>query len=235
MKRIISVVLTSFILLTTLFTLSAFANNAVELKLNDITVYAGDEFELKLIISDNSQLSGAVIDITYDKNMFEFISAEKGVIIGNGAQVNIKNIAEKSCVRFTYMDPSSSITSEGVLVTVKFKALDNSMGQSSIGISIPNSGDFVSSSLEKIPFTVKASTVNVINNTSVNDETTTEDTTVDVTLSETQTTSPTTNESNDAVQDNSENIKVVIGIFVTGVVFLIIAAIYFAYNKKRKR
>ena len=93
-------------------------------------VAVGDEFEVKLFISDNAQLGGAVIDLQYDADKLEFVSGEKGAIIDKSAMVSIKKTSYEY-VRFTYLSPSSVVTSEGILFSVKFKALPNAEGQRS--------------------------------------------------------------------------------------------------------
>ena len=91
MKKLISLIL-AILMLVPLFSISVFAENKVELSLTDETVYAGEEFKLNLFISDNSKMSGAVIDVNYDNTMLEFVSATQGTILDNTANVNIKNI-----------------------------------------------------------------------------------------------------------------------------------------------
>ena len=231
MKRIISVLLTFLILLVVMLPVSA--KSSVELKLTDTTVYAGDEFELKIFISDNSKLSGAVIDLQYDVSMLEFVSAQKGAIIDDDAMVSIKNTSDK--VRFTYMSPGASITSEGTLLSVKFKALENAEGQSSVKLIIPSAGDFVSESLEKIPYSVKNSTVKIINNTKVNAETTestTSETTTEQEISSTTESTTINNQNNE--NNNNDNIKIVIGVMAVGAVLVVGATIYLIISKKKR-
>lgn len=236
MKRIISVLLTFLILLFAL--LPVYAKSSVELKLTDTTVYAGDEFELKVFISDNSKLSGAVIDLEYDASQLEFVSGEKGAIIDDGAMVSIKNASNK--VRFTYMSPNVSVTSEGALFTVKFKALENAEGESDVKLIIPSAGDFVSENLEKIPYSVKNSTVKIINNTFVNNESTTESTINDSTTlnpeqeSNITTESITENNQNNENNNDTDNIKIVIGVMIAGAVLVVGAIIYLIISKKKR-
>lgn len=164
MKRIISI-LTALLIIVLSLSVSVFAENTVNLSLSSETVYAGDEFTLNLFISDNSKMSGAVIDLNYNSEMLEFVSAKEGAILDPNANISIRNITnEKSYVRFTYMAPSSSVTSEGILLSVTFKALESSSGETDINITIPNPGDFVTGDLEKISYTVKNSKVAILNN-----------------------------------------------------------------------
>lgn len=214
------------------------AKSTVELKLTDTTVYAGDEFELKVFISDNSKLSGAVIDLEYDASMLVFVSGQKGAIVDDNAMVSVKNTSNK--VRFTYLSPNSSVTSEGTLFTVKFKALENADGQSSVKILIPSAGDFVSDNLAKLPYTVKNSTVKIINNTAVNSDSTTESTTDDATT-------PTLEQDNDSTTDgttinnqskdkdiNTDNIKIVIGLLIAGAVLIVGVIAYLIISRKKR-
>lgn len=244
MKKILAIFLTTFIILSSFLNISVFAKGNVQLKLTDATVYAGDELVLKLFISDNSELSGAVIDLAYDSNLLEFLSADAGTIVDQSASINIKNFENKSFVRFTYMSPSTSVTSAGILLSVKFKALETAEGRTSVKISIPSAGDFVNSKLEEIPFEVENSNVRILNSTKSDMVTTdtstteistenqsTEITTVIESLTET-TTKSAQKVDNDTQNDN---LKIVYGLFATGVVLLIGVIAYVIFNKKRKR
>ena len=228
--------LTIFVLLAA--TIPVSAKSTVELKVTDATVYAGEEFELKVFISDNSKLSGAVIDLEYDASKLEYVSAEKGAIIDEDAMISIKNTPNN--VRFTYLSPDSTIASEGILFSVKFKALENAEGESSVKITIPSAGDFVSENLEKLPYTVKNSTVKIINNTVVNTESTTESTSVENTdLPSNQDDKSTAENTTDNNQNNNndgngDNVKIVIGLVVAGLILIFGAVIYLIISKKKR-
>ncbi len=227
--------LTIFVLLAV--TIPVSAKSTVELKVTDATVYAGEEFELKVFISDNSKLSGAVIDLEYDASKLEYVSAEKGAIIDEDAMISIKNTPNN--LRFTYLSPDSAIASEGILFSVKFKALENAEGESSVKITIPSAGDFVSENLEKLPYTVKNSTVKIINNTVVNTESTTESTSVentDIQLSQDNNSTIENTTANNQNNDNEDNdsIKIVIGLVVAGAVFVLGAIICLIITKKKR-
>ncbi|MCH5191924.1 MAG: hypothetical protein J1F23_07145 [Oscillospiraceae bacterium] len=162
MKKLFSVFL-SVLMIFSVYSVACTAADSVELKLTSEKVYAGDEFSLNLFISDNSQMSGAVIDLSYDSDKLEYVSAEPGAILDQNANISIRNIDGKNpYVRFTYLAPSSSVTSAGVILTVKFKALSNATGKTEIKISVPNAGDFITSDLEKISYTAVNSTVEII-------------------------------------------------------------------------
>ncbi len=238
MKKVISLMLVLFMLIS-LFSTTVFAEEKVKLSLTNETVYAGEEFKLNLFISDNSKMSGAVIDISYDKNMLEFVSAKQGAILDNSANISIKNIdSEKSKVRFTYLAPSSSVTSEGVIMTITFKALENATGDSDLTISIPNQADFVTQDLQNIPYEVTNSVVKIINTTYVeqSDETSTS-TLEDETESISDISQSTTEEQNDKIdlQNNKDNdTAIIIVLLVVGLGFITVGAVMLARSKKKK-
>ncbi len=184
MKKVLSIILSVFIISLSL-SINCFANETVSLSLQDEKVYAGDEFTVNLFVSDNSKISGAVIEINYDKSKLEFVSAKEGAILDPNANISIRNIKDKSLVRFTYMAGGSQITSEGVLCSVTFKALESSNGKTDLKISIPSPADFVSANLEKIPYRANNSTITILNDipTEIMSETETETETVSVELS----------------------------------------------------
>ena len=239
-KKTLLTVLIVFILLSTFLTMSVFAKTPVELKLTDTTVYAGDEFEIKLFISDNAQLGGAVIDLQYDADKLEFVSGEKGAIIDKSAMVSINKTSAKTTyeyVRFTYLSPSSVVTSEGILFSVKFKALPNAEGQSDIKISIPSAGDFVNGNAEKLAYTVENATVKILNTTvEITNETesASDESVTDIVESSSNITESSTNDNN--IDNNSKDndyVKIIIGLFVSGGLIIIGVVVYIIVKRKR--
>ena len=170
MKKLLSILLTLLLIISAL-TISCFANNPVKLTLNSETdtVYAGDEFVVKLMISDNSKMSGAALDVNYDSDKLEYVSGTFGGILDASATKSINNVKGDSAkVRFTYLAPSSSVTSQGVLVSIKFRALDNADGLAKLTITVPNPGDFIAQDLSRLSYTVEDANIKIIN---VSDET----------------------------------------------------------------
>ncbi len=238
MKKTLLILLSIIILMFSL-SLSIFATDSVHLSLSNETVYAGDEFTLNLFISDNSKMSGAVIDINYDKDAFDFVSAKEGAILDSKANISIRNIkGDSSFVRFTYMSPSSSVTSEGILLSITFKAHETAKGDTTVKITIPNAADFVTSDLEKISYTVKDSKVTIINNNDI--ENTSEEALIENEVEDdiqnTEEMSTTNDENN--ITDNSNNkpdndIWIYICLFVVGIA-LVMTGIIFAVKKKKE-
>lgn len=166
MKKFLSIFLVTIIALSMLSTV-CFAENPVQLKLKSesYSIYAGEEFFVRLIISDNSKMSGAAIDINYDKEKFEYVSGSYGDILDPSATKSIKNLSggNQAKVRFAYLSQNSSIISQGILLTLRFKALDNSEGEAEFTVSIPNPGDFISADMTRLPYKVENAKVNILN------------------------------------------------------------------------
>lgn len=226
-------------MLLSLFSISVFAESKAKLSLTSETVYAGAEFKLNLFISDNSKMSGAVIDINYDKNMLEFVSAEQGAILDKSANVSIKNIdGDKAKVRFTYLAPNSSVTSEGVIMSITFKALANSTGNTDLTITIPNAADFVTQDLENISYEVSNSVVKIINTTYEESEDKSSSTTEDASQStseDTQSTAEQENVNGDKTQndDKSDNTLIIV-LLVVGLLFITVGVVMLVQSKKKK-
>lgn len=239
MKKVVSLFLTLLMLLS-LFSFSAFAESKAKLSLTSETVYAGAEFKLNLFISDNSKMSGAVIDINYDKNLLEFVSAEQGAILDKSANVSIKNIdGDKAKVRFTYLAPNSSVTSEGVIMSITFKALANSTGNTDLTITIPNAADFVTQNLENISYEVSNSVVKIINKTyeeqSEDESSSTTEDASQSTSEDTQSTTEQENVNGDKTQkdDKSDNTLIIV-LLVVGLLFITVGVVMLVQSKKKK-
>lgn len=237
MKKIMIFVF-CIVLLSSFLSFFSFAEKPVDLTLSGDTVYAGDEITLNLYVSDNSQISGAVIDLNYDKTKLEFISASEGAILDAKAQISIRPLKNGN-IRFAYMSPSSSIISEGVLFSVTFKALEDAVGKTEVSVSIPNPGDFVSSDLTKLPFNIKNASVNIVNHQtgeSVTEETA-ENTTNEQPLEEStenQSEVESTEAPTEIPDDNKDKIIPVI-LFVVGLVIIIALILQRNIERAKKR
>ena len=235
MKKVLSIIISALIIILSL-SVTCFATDTVTLSLQDEKVYAGDEFTVNLFISDNAKVSGAVIDINYDKSKLEFVSAKEGAILDSGANISIRNMnKDSSYVRFAYMAMGSSITSEGILFSVTFKVLESANGKTDLKITIPSPADFVSEDLEKIPYTVRNSSITILNEIpsetiSETETDSTEAPTED--LQETESQSITNNEGNDNGNKSDDNI-LGIALALFGVVFICFG-VAFTVKKKKK-
>lgn len=169
MKKIFSV----FTVALFIFSFLCITSNAADpvtltLKSETRTVYAGDDFSVDLLISDYSKLSGAVIDINFDKSQLEYVSGNFGGILDvvtESTNISLKKIEndEKNCIRFTYLSPTTAITSQGILLSLKFHAKENASGNAKITLSIPNPADFIDKDLVKLPYTLVDTSLNIKN------------------------------------------------------------------------
>lgn len=245
MKRFLSIILSVLIILS-VFSFTISAANPVKLTLVSETdaVYAGDEFVVKLNISDNSKMSGAAIDINYDKTKLEYVSGAYGGILDSTAIMSIKDIAgEKGKVRFTYLSQSSEVTSKGVLVTLKFKALENAAGNTELSISVENPGDFISLDLTRLSYTVENAKVKIVNSNSVSetDNTEIESESESETFVESTENSTIENIKNNVDEDDNTNEMdktkwVFVAMIVAGVVILVsVVSISKSSKPKKKR
>lgn len=239
MKKCISLFL-ALLMIVSLFSVSAFAESNVKLSLTSETVYAGEEFTLNLFISDNSKMSGAVIEVNYDKNMLEYVSAEQGGILDTSANISIKNIdGENAKVRFTYLAHNSSVTAEGVLMSITFKALNNANGETDLKITVPNAGDFVTQNLERISYTTSDSVVKIVNTTHIDDSEVDSSSTTDESSSSTEKDTQTTEIKNDYTENNEKNddkddntlIAVLLGV---GFLLITVGVVMLVQSKKKK-
>lgn len=244
MKKIFSLFFSVMILLDML-SFACVAANKVELKLTSEKVYAGDEFTLNLFISDNSQMSGAVIDLLYDSDKLQYVSADPGGILDPSANISIRNIdGENPSVRFTYLAPSSSVTSAGVLFTVKFKALDSASGSTEIKISVPNAGDFITADLESIPYTAVNSTVEIIGTGNVGETVSEEMTELPSSSDETETATEILSESESVSTElpaensdskNKDNTIWIIAVVFTAVAIIAVSIAIIVLRSRKKK
>ena len=233
MKKALALIV-SVIVFISCMSMTSFADNKVKLYISDVEVNAGDNFTADIMISDNSDLSGAVIDVCYDSSKIKFVNGNVGGIVDDNAQVAIRDL--KSSVRFTYLDASESVSSAGILFSLDFTALDDAAGETKLEIKIDNPGDFIGSDSQKLSYTLTPGTVSIKNNSlPVANET----------LSETETESSTDAESTqkaanekaseittasesqekgkdkEGKEDFNDNKKIIITIVATCVIFLL--------------
>ncbi len=233
MKKVISIIL-SLIILIFSFSYLVSAENVAELSIQDEKVYAGDDFTVNLFISDNSQLSGAVIDIKYDNEKLEFVSAKEGGILDPTSNISIRNIKDdNSYVRFTYMSANSSVSTKGILFSVTFKALENAKGKTDLEITVPNAADFINSDLEKISYSVDNAEIEILENISI--EKPTEPISEDISASDTTEISQSETTTNNVVNDKNENkndMSFMIALLLVGIA-LICFGVVVAIKKKK--
>ena len=132
-------------------------------------------------------------------------------------------------------ETNSSITSEGILFSVTFKVHESAFGKTDLKITIPSPADFVSDSLEKIPYTVRNSSITILNDipTESTSETETESTEIfSEDLSETESQTMTNKENNDNSDKDNDNVLTIV-LALVGIAFICFG-IAVTVKKKRK-
>lgn len=232
-KKIFAVILTVLMIIP--FAVVSFAAEPVELSLTNEKVYAGDEFAVNLFISDNSNVSAAAVNISYDKTALQYISSEPGAILDENAFVSVTD--KNSIVRFSYISPNSSITSAGVLVSLRFKALDNASGETKLTISIDNKKDLVTNDIFPIPYKAVNSSVEIINSTYAGEENTDFQTEAAYPSESSDITASAKSENTEDTEAGNKNNKIILAVGVTAACALIAAgaAVLVIKSKKNKK
>lgn len=115
MKKTLSIILAAVMLITSLsvFTVAAAASNPT-ISAESTTVQAGETMELNLSISNNPGMSGLVVTLRYDRDVFTLESAENGDLFDSLTYAT--NFA---------WDNSANVMQDGVLATVVFSVADD--------------------------------------------------------------------------------------------------------------
>ena len=93
----------------------------VKMAVETVEGRSGNEVQVKVNITDNPAIHTMVFDVTYDENVLEYVSIEKG-LYGNIC------IEHASKLNYQYMDLynfGNSMTENGTLLTFTFKIKDN--------------------------------------------------------------------------------------------------------------
>lgn len=115
MKKTLSIILAAVMLITSLsvFTVAEAASNPT-ISAESTTVQAGETMELNLSISNNPGMSGLVVTLRYDRDVFTLESAENGDLFDSLTYAT--NFA---------WDNSANVMQDGVLATVVFSVADD--------------------------------------------------------------------------------------------------------------
>ncbi len=234
MKKALALI-ASVIVFVSCLNFTSFADNKVKLYIPDVEVNAGDNFTADIMISDNSDLSGAVIDVCYDSAKLKYVEGTVGGIVDDNAQVALRDM--KSSVRFTFLDASESVSSAGILFSLEFIALDDAAGETKLELRIDNPGDFINSDSQKLSYTMSPGTISIKNNslpvaddsaseTKTGEETTTEETTAEyengkVQDNTTEALSSGTEKEKERTNDFNDNKKIIITIVAACIIFLL--------------
>ena len=147
MKKILSVFLTAFILLSIFsFTASAKEIKGGKLSVDTVSAKTGQEIEVPIHITENPGIMAITLSITYESSKLEFVSLTKGEVFSSPTY---QAHSSKNIIRYVICDAADN-TKNGIMTTLKFKVKSNAYyGLSPISFKY-DSGDFSNSKYDKI-------------------------------------------------------------------------------------
>lgn len=160
MKRVLSVSL-SLIICAAFFTI-AYATKTDNRVYSDVlTVNAGDEVSVPIMIENNKGFMGFSIIISYDESVLTPLSVSKGSILTGMLDDSISTSRNNSFkVVFT---SSGDIKTDGILFTVNFKTSEHSSGQQTIKITY-SKGDTFNEDWKDVTFNCQDVSIMIENN-----------------------------------------------------------------------
>lgn len=240
LKKSVAIFIT-LLLLISQFSICSFAVDPVEFTINSGKVYAGDEFTLNLSISDNSQIRGMAIYITYDKQKLEFVSSDYGSILDSNAMMSV--IDDNGCVKFAYLSTDSSITSAGKVLSLTFKARSSAVGETKIEMTIPGLGNLFDENKNNLEYKLNNSDIIILKNDSAYADDETESETEIETETEFVSGAETTTEAENQITNKNDNngerdlrsIILLVAAFVGGITVISVAFVLLYQHYKRKK
>lgn len=156
MKKIISIFMT-IILFSCLFptsTVSAAEN--IVFTVSDKSGVRGDTVTVNVNVSSNSKVQACSMELVYDKNILEIVSAQKGSVLSGNPIINTSKLGK---VIFSYA-ATYPITSSGTVLSATFRIKENAgYGESKLALKITELAD---GSFNTLNSTVREGKVNVI-------------------------------------------------------------------------
>ncbi len=134
--------------------------------IDDVDAVAGEEFQVVINISENPGIIGATLDVNYDADVLELVSAEAGDLTNASDErddVVLSNYnfgpIENNPFKITWVDAlaEENITTNGVFVTLTFKVKEDA-AEGTTEISI-NADDIFDKDFNDVEFTFDSATV----------------------------------------------------------------------------
>ena len=170
MKKLIFKITSVLVMLCmmTLCTVSTYATSDVsyiiaeDVKLNEVE----SEFEIPVSISDNQGIMGFMLLITYDSEIVEPVSVERGEALGAGFFNDSIGTSESGQLKVMWTGSENSYTN-GVLFKVKFKVLKADFSSTKILFDYSKPDTF-NEAYEDVEFSFDNSTITQISKGDVN-------------------------------------------------------------------
>ena len=141
-NKIISMLLSTALTINGIGIYNVNAEDKGFIKVSSIEVNAGDVFDLPIELKSNPGVAAMSLNLTYDTDKLELISATDGQILGSSTFLSGKDV---TAVPYTlnWDDLSDeNNTGTGTLASLSFKAKDNAVGSADVAVSVNQSSTF---------------------------------------------------------------------------------------------
>ena len=141
-NKIISMLLSTALTINGIGIYNVNAEDNGIIEVSSIEVNAGDVFDLPIELKSNPGVSAMSLNLTYDTDKLELISATDGQILGSSTFLSGKDV---TAVPYTlnWDDLSDeNNTGTGTLASLSFKAKDNAVGSADVAVAVNQSSTF---------------------------------------------------------------------------------------------
>ena len=141
-NKIISMLLSTALTINGIGIYNVNAEDKGIIEVSSIEVNAGDVFDLPIELKSNPGVAAMSLNLTYDTDKLELISATDGQILGSSTFLSGKDV---TAVPYTlnWDDLSDeNNTGTGTLTSLSFKAKDNAVGSADVAVAVNQSSTF---------------------------------------------------------------------------------------------
>ena len=141
-NKIISMLLSTALTINGIGIYNVNAEDKGIIEVSSIEVNAGDVFDLPIELKSNPGVAAVSLNLTYDTDKLELISATDGQILGSSTFLSGKDV---TAVPYTlnWDDLSDeNNTGTGTLASLSFKAKDNAVGSADVAVAVNQSSTF---------------------------------------------------------------------------------------------
>lgn len=141
-NKIISMLLSTALTINGIGIYNVNAEDKGIIEVSSIEINAGDVFDLPIELKSNPGVAAMSLNLTYDTDKLELISATDGQILGSSTFLSGKDV---TAVPYTlnWDDLSDeNNTGTGTLASLSFKAKDNAVGSADVAVAVNQSSTF---------------------------------------------------------------------------------------------
>lgn len=151
LRRLQSICLSLLLILSMFSAMPVHAAGITEVIFGEVTAKVGDEVIVPVSVKNNPGIASFRFRVSYDTDVFEFISATEGSLLTLGTLSSTTN-ADAKTMTFQWF-AEENIYGDGEFVQLKFKVLKSDIGDHSFNVTYLEN-DIVNDNLESIPFEV---------------------------------------------------------------------------------